>query len=107
MICANCNQTIYVECGHHRSCDEDVCSERCALALMNYISSFDPELNSPLEWKHPKKEIMGPPKKYGLSTNESSYRLPTLVQDCERQDKPAKLISVLTFVVSLLRLFFL
>lgn len=106
MICANCNQPIYVEYGHHRSCDGDVCSERCALARVNYISSFDPKLNSPVDWNYLNKEIMRPPKKYGLRVCESSYRLPTLVEDCEPQHKSPPTLMTILLVVFMLRVVF-
>lgn len=98
MICANCNQTIYIKHGHHRSCDGDVCSERCALARVNYISSFDPEFKSPLEWNDLKKKKN--------RTTEKSHRTLTFVEECEPQHNSPPTLMTVVLVVFMLRVIF-
>jgi hypothetical protein len=61
MLCAQCSRKITrhyfvddsdYEYQHYRCCDANVCSLTCAVARRNQISSFDPDLVSPITWPH-------------------------------------------------------
>ena len=117
MLCANCSKKIYFKYDeHYRCCDEDVCSERCALARVKYVSSYDPELSSPLEWKDlnaypsdPKNIFgFGKPTLYGMRSCKSSYSLPTIDEDAEHQVEPQRPPTLMTIllVMFLLRVVF-
>ena len=105
MICANCKScfrprnTPYLRC-----CDENVCSLSCALARLEYIRSFDPELNAPYYWTD-NKPFEYQVNKARISRSFSSLSLATIVEE-ETENKP-KDLNTFVFAMILLPILYI
>ena len=97
MLCAQCSNKIHYSryCPHFRSCDADVCSISCATARVKYITSFDPELNSPIFWPETKSSdvsynaFQNNWKKKGLRHSPSMELLPTISETIKNHEETA------------------
>ena len=87
MICANCQKNFNERADHLRCCDADVCCLSCAWSRIEYISSFDPELNAPFYWTDVESNATMKKCKKHTSRCLSSLSLSTIVED-EHEYKP-------------------